>query len=195
MRKVEQIFQGAVDIFAEKGFDRATMDEVAERSGVAKGTLYYHFDGKEDLIAFLMEEGLERLSKYVHEAVAGCDDPAEQLRRAIYGLVRFFDQNRDFCQMLLMGVWFNRERQVQFRQILRNFYSQLAAIIQAGMERGQLRPMPAELSATGLFGLISVISLRVILDGDAMDCEQLGNFIFQQYLNGARICGEKETSL
>ncbi|MZP29690.1 TetR family transcriptional regulator [Heliobacterium undosum] len=186
MRKVEQIFQGAVDIFAEKGFDRATMDEVAERSGVAKGTLYYHFDGKEDLIAYLMEEGTERLSQYVRDAVAGSDDPTEQLRRAIHALVRFFDQNRDFCQLLLMGVWFNRERQVQFRQSLHKFYGQLSGIILSGIEKGRLRSMPAELSATGLFGLVSVISLRVILDGDSMDCEQLGDFLFEQYLNGAK---------
>ncbi|MBM7867715.1 TetR family transcriptional regulator [Heliobacterium gestii] len=189
MRKVEQIFQGAVDIFAEKGFDRATMDEVAERSGVAKGTLYYHFDGKEDLIAFLMEEGTERLSEYIREAVAGTEDPIEQLRQAIHALVRFFDQNRDFCQLMLVGVWFNRERQTQFRQFLHQFYNHLSGIILSGMEQGQLRPMPAELSATGLFGLVSVVALRVILDGEAINCEQLGDFLFQQYVHGARSQG------
>ncbi|MBC9785411.1 TetR/AcrR family transcriptional regulator [Heliobacterium chlorum] len=192
MRKAKQIFQGAVDVFAEKGFDRATMDEVAERSGVAKGTLYYHFGGKEDLIRFLMEEGVGQLTEHVEQARNQSADPVEQLRRAIEAQIVFFDQNREFCQLLLKGVWSTSDRQIQFREIMQKYFNQLQEIIDAGIAHKQLRAMPAEWAAVSLFGMVSIVSLRVILQGRPIDRKELTEFLFQQYLYGASLPEEKQ---
>lgn len=49
--KKQQIFKAAVDLFLDKGFDGTSMDEVAERAGVSKQTVYSHFNSKEDLFS------------------------------------------------------------------------------------------------------------------------------------------------
>ena len=45
-----QILGAALDVFAEKGFARATMDEIAEAAGITKGTIYLYFKSKKDLL-------------------------------------------------------------------------------------------------------------------------------------------------
>ena len=51
-----RILNAALDAFEEKGYAASTMEEIAERAGVAKGTLYNYFDGKEALLSGLAEE-------------------------------------------------------------------------------------------------------------------------------------------
>ena len=50
------ILQAAYDVLIEKGYYEASMDEIATRVGISKGTLYLHFKSKEDLIFMLIEE-------------------------------------------------------------------------------------------------------------------------------------------
>ncbi|MCW2278297.1 TetR/AcrR family transcriptional regulator [Heliophilum fasciatum] len=184
MRKANQIFQGAVDAFAEKGFDRATMDEVAERAGVAKGTLYYHFVGKEELICFLMEEGIGQLSSAVAEAVAQTDDPQGQVRAAIGAMVAYSNENRKFCQLLVKCIWSNAERQEQFREILQSYFDRLTGILNHGIHRGVFQPQPMEWAPSAWFGLVTIVILRVILQGQATDQERLVDYLYTQYMYG-----------
>jgi AcrR family transcriptional regulator len=65
--KRERIIDAAWQLFAEKGIDGTTTAEVAERAGIAKGTLFLYASDKDDLVLMLMHERLERTS---NEAVA-----------------------------------------------------------------------------------------------------------------------------
>ncbi|MDD2420990.1 MAG: TetR/AcrR family transcriptional regulator [Heliobacteriaceae bacterium] len=186
MRKADQIFRGAIDVFAEKGFDRATMDEVAERAGVAKGTLYYYFKGKEDLISFLMEEGIQQLISRIKARSGKAQDPLDQLRQAIYTLVCFFDENQDFCKLLLKGIWSNADREKQFRQSLYRFYEQLRPILVAGIEAKAFWPVPVDWAVVALFGLTTIVSLRVILNGNRINRQELADYLFDQFVDGVR---------
>ena len=54
--KRSAILRAAVEVFAERGYDGARMREVAERAGVADGTLYLYFEGKEAILVSILEE-------------------------------------------------------------------------------------------------------------------------------------------
>jgi len=58
MTKQERILDAAIDIFTTRGFADTRMDEVAERAGVAKGTVYLHFDSKEALFQAVVDNAL-----------------------------------------------------------------------------------------------------------------------------------------
>jgi AcrR family transcriptional regulator len=53
----ERILEAALDLFSEQGFDKTSLRQVAERVGVTKAGLYYHFPSKEDLLSSLVERG------------------------------------------------------------------------------------------------------------------------------------------
>ena len=78
--KRAQILQGAARIFAQDGYEGASMSRIATEANVSKGTLYNHFESKADLFAaFVQQEARCRLSQ-IFCAVDGDDDPAETLR-------------------------------------------------------------------------------------------------------------------
>ena len=53
-----KIFETSMKLFAEKGYDATSIEEITATVGVAKGTLYYHFASKEEIFNFLIEEGI-----------------------------------------------------------------------------------------------------------------------------------------
>ena len=54
-----KIFEISMDLFAKKGYEATSIEEITSVVGVAKGTLYYHFATKEEIFNFLVEEGLK----------------------------------------------------------------------------------------------------------------------------------------
>ena len=78
----EAILQTTCQLLGEKGFDTMTMDDVAQGVGIAKASLYKHFNSKEDLCCAAMVQVLERVRAYVGslDTVAA---PADQLRSVV----------------------------------------------------------------------------------------------------------------
>ena len=56
-----KIFETSMKLFAEKGYDATSIEEITSVVGVAKGTLYYHFSSKEEIFHFLVDEGMKLL--------------------------------------------------------------------------------------------------------------------------------------
>ena len=82
----------AAELFAEFGLDATKMEDVAAATGVPKATLYYYFDGKEDILAFLFSEILDEVARAIDEAVQADGTAAERLRLAIVAHLRVFEE-------------------------------------------------------------------------------------------------------
>ena len=65
----EQILEAAYQLFHESGFSAATMDQIAERAELAKGTLYLYFKSKEEVYYALLDRGLEILIGLLEDKV------------------------------------------------------------------------------------------------------------------------------
>jgi AcrR family transcriptional regulator len=149
----EKLFQAAFSLFAEKGFERATMDEIAARSGVARATLYYYFRGKDDLFVFLLERGVTMLGSVLGEATQHGDTARARLEQA---LDRMIDLMAEFRDVLLVAMQ-------QFGRIaLTNdaaheiFHERATAtlrgILEDGARDGTLKAVDAEQTALAIFG-------------------------------------------
>lgn len=99
----QSILQAAREVFLEDGFYRATVDSVAERAEVSKGTVYLYFESKETILAHLLLDGLEALVGYLAEAYA-LDDPLaadERLRRLCWAYLQFFQREPVYFRFLM----------------------------------------------------------------------------------------------
>jgi AcrR family transcriptional regulator len=67
--RVRQIVDAAEDIFFSKGVDAATIDEIAERAEISKGTVYLYFKSKEELIATVFGRALGILREFIRENI------------------------------------------------------------------------------------------------------------------------------
>ena len=97
------ILQAARETFFENGFHHATVDSVAKRAEVSKGTVYLYFDSKEALLAHLLLEGLEDLVAELEQACATTSDlPAdEQLRALAQAYLHFFREDPQYFPFLM----------------------------------------------------------------------------------------------
>lgn len=182
--RITQILEAAADVFAECGFERAKVDDIAERAGVAKGTIYYHFQGKDELFCALIADLMQRLIARWEQAVATAPDPVERLRRRVEALSRFLLANRRFAVMLLTEAWGNEAHQQVFRAHLRELIRVLERVLREGVQAGVFAVRDTDTAAAGLFGAVSVAVLHAVLAGDAVDEDRIVGQIVDQALQG-----------
>ncbi len=159
----QSILQAAREVFLEKGFSRATMDDVAERAEVSKGTLYLYFESKEALLAHLLLEGLDSLYSYLEEAFAP-DRPLsadERLRRLGRAYLRFFQQEPLYFRFL-MAVNGDRFRDTvtpeMYQEVLQASLEGLNLVVQAieqGVQEGLFPPCDARQAAATLWATLN----------------------------------------
>ncbi|MEU5905893.1 helix-turn-helix domain-containing protein [Micromonospora sp. NPDC047527] len=110
----ERIKAVALELFTEQGYEKTSLREIAERLGVTKAALYYHFKSKDDIVASFVEERLERMDTLI----AWADDQPANLdtRRTLISryadsmfggeqpsVMRFFEQNQTVLKSLVAG--------------------------------------------------------------------------------------------
>lgn len=97
----EKILAAALDVFSSKGFHGTTVDEIAERAELGKGTVYRHFHSKKGLFSELIRSKVAELE----ETVSGAIDPQADVLEIIETYLRiyfaFFDLNRDLYKVLI----------------------------------------------------------------------------------------------
>jgi len=97
----ERILEAAMEVFSHKGFHPATMDEIAEKAGVGKGTLYRYFETKEKLFAELVRLRLEELGATAGSVIDGRDDVLTMISKCIRMYFEFFDRNQRLYRLII----------------------------------------------------------------------------------------------
>jgi AcrR family transcriptional regulator len=93
----ERMLDAAEAVFGKQGFQAASMDEIARKSGITKALLYQYFGSKEGLYEACVERGRADLFELLREAVAGAKPGRPQLAAFVKGYFDFVEENR--------GVW------------------------------------------------------------------------------------------
>jgi AcrR family transcriptional regulator len=151
----ERILDAALGVFSEKGFHVATMDEVADRAGVGKGTLYRYFANKEALFNELVRQRLEELETKARTILDGQDDVLTMITKYVRVYFEFFDQNQSLYRLIV------QERhdiggQVQdlyLKQVKRRVLVLRKKVFEAG-QQGLLKPLDFETVFYGVMGFI-----------------------------------------
>ncbi|MDI6907715.1 MAG: TetR/AcrR family transcriptional regulator [Thermoanaerobacterales bacterium] len=182
--KKRRVFDAAARLFARKGFEKTTVDEIAEAAEVAKGTVYYYFKGKEDLFLFLVEEGMAILKDRVRGAVRGEKDAGRALRRALRTQLRFFREYRDVCLIVLTEAWGTTARQEKLQQMIGDYYTVLEEIVDRGIAEGVLRARDSEVVCGALFGMTVMVALHFFRRPGPADWDLIGDELENILLRG-----------
>jgi len=156
------ILQAALDEFSARGFAAARLDDVAQRAGVAKGTIYLHFADKESLFQELIRSMLHPLIDAV-ELAPKVDLPfpivAERFLdlfvREIYGTRR-----REIIRLMLTeGPRFPKLAEFYYHEVLERVFAAMRGLVQRAIERGELKNdallrFPQLLVAPGLVAIL-----------------------------------------
>jgi AcrR family transcriptional regulator len=100
----QDILNVARQVFSEKSFHQATLEEIAERAEFAKGTIYGYFSSKEDLFENLISEELAIMENQMQEALSGKHNPKQKLHRLIHYLFKYFTERKEFVKIYLSHI-------------------------------------------------------------------------------------------
>ena len=98
------ILAAALDVFSERGFHEASLEDVAARDGISKALIYEHFRSKEDLQRALMETYVHELLERILASTAGAEPGEDRLRRGVQAFLGFVEQRREAWRMLFRNL-------------------------------------------------------------------------------------------
>jgi AcrR family transcriptional regulator len=188
----KQILDAAAQVFADKGFHRATTREIADAADVSEGTIYNYFGSKEDLLIGVMArlgESQQIAMSISPEALdqALSVDPRDFFRATIRARHDFVVQNRPMLHAVLSAILVDRDFAGRYlQQLLEPAVPALEQHMRARVRRGQMRPVNVPLlvrflSAVnlGLLGLLIVGDSLLQSEWESDDLvEDLVGFIF-----------------
>lgn len=156
----QRLFEAAVELIAEQGFSATTVDDIALRARVAKGTVYYNFKSKNDLFEELLRRGIGLLTEEFRRAVAGLP-PRDAVGALVRTQLEYVRRYRAFAQLLLSEMWrTNREWHQTLILLREQAVGVIAETLRAGVDSGDL---PADLdvrvASAALFGIGLVVAV------------------------------------
>ncbi|TNH26781.1 TetR/AcrR family transcriptional regulator [Micromonospora orduensis] len=156
----QRLFVAAVELIAEQGFSATTVDDIAARAGVAKGTVYYNFESKTVLFEELLRHGIGLLTAEFRAAVAGLP-PRAALAALVRAELEYIRRYRAFAQLLLSEMWrTNREWQQTLRLLRSEAIEVIAETVRAGVDSGDLPPdLDVPTASSALFGVGLVVAV------------------------------------
>lgn len=95
-----KIYEAAMELFREKGFEETTMRDIAGKAGVALGGAYYYFSSKDAIVLAFYREMQEDSNEPVLAALAGQKKLKERLRSVLEHRLKVLEPNRKFCAAL-----------------------------------------------------------------------------------------------
>lgn len=183
--KKRKVFEAATRLFAQKGFDKTTVDEIAESAQVAKGTVYYYFKGKEEIFLFLVEEGIAILKTRITDALRdNQDDTRRALQQLFVVQLGFLHEYQDVCRILLADAWGISSRQEKLQELLNDYYLVVGTIIEQGIKEGVLYPQNSEVLCTAIFGMTVVVALHFLNQEKPVPWEQIEKQLNQLLIRG-----------
>lgn len=148
----EAILAAAAHLFRERGFERATLRDIAKAAGVLPGSLHYRYPSKDALLVALMERAVHHVTNAIQAATANESDPRERLRHALRAHLRALLSGDDSV-FVLMFEWRalrgeSREKMVRLRDQYEAFWD---GMLYAAAGAGELRA-GIDLRLVRLFG-------------------------------------------
>jgi TetR/AcrR family transcriptional regulator, fatty acid metabolism regulator protein len=184
----ELILQVAEEVFTESGYE-ASMDEIATRVGIAKGTVYLHFPSKEDLVFAIIQRDIQQLMVKTDEVISSdlsAQSKIEAILLCMYGgifakrmriiasLINSFDSQRQFKEQgkKLSGLW---ER----------LATSISSVLDQGKAAGEFAlDIPTPIMLNAFFSLLSPRSyVQFVVEGKMTE-DELAKYLGRIYFQG-----------
>ncbi|MFE5561378.1 TetR/AcrR family transcriptional regulator [Streptomyces sp. NPDC056544] len=161
----QKLYEAAVTLIAEQGFSATTVDEIAERAGVAKGTVYYNFASKNELFEELLRHGVGLLTASLRTAAEETEASGGNRVEALDAMIRaglvFIDRYPAFTQLYVAELWrTNRAWQSTLMVVRQEAVAVVEKVLREGVERGELSAeIDVPLTAAAMVGMVLVAAL------------------------------------
>lgn len=184
--KRERILRAATDVFAQSGYFNAKVSEIARTAGVADGTIYLYFDGKEDLLVSIFRDHTRNYLQSLERDLCRSNKPEERIRIAIRHHLETLGRDRalaivaqvELRHSLKFMTLLSHQEVADYLNILRKIVEQGQS---DGAFRGNLHP---QLVAKSIFGILDEMVTSWVLSDKAYDLAAQFDQVADLVLNG-----------
>jgi TetR/AcrR family transcriptional regulator, fatty acid metabolism regulator protein len=188
-----QILRAAAKVFAAKGYERATIADIAKEARVAEGSIYNYFKNKGDLLVGLPRQVIQpRIESLSLAATAQSGSPEEMLTLMARTMVRAIRENAHIFRILLTALpsMTKKTRQQYLDQVVLYATGMLRAFFEEQIRQGVFRPgLSADILALGFVGMFfPTVLLQSVVQVDLaepMDEDQVITTCVRVFMNGA----------
>ena len=170
----EQITTAATKIFAEQGFDKARMDDIASEAKLSKGTLYLYFKSKDAIIKHILDQLFARELSGLQSLK---DDPRPASEKLFFFTEQMIGGMKAWTKLIpimyeFLGRLF-RQTVVQeaFKSYFRSYLDLLTPIIQQGIDSGEFKAENAKDVAITIGAIFEGTILLWVYDSESIDLE------------------------
>lgn len=169
------------DRVLEPGTD-VRIDELAELTGVPRATLYYYFSGKDDVLAFLLAQKIERGTAAVADAAHGPGTPTQRLEAVLRAMLWAMADHPALCTRL-MGTMATEGGGHIMLEIERAIMAPVRELLNAGQAAGEFADVDPVDATTSLVGAVSMVAMRHTINGD-FNPQTVADRLVPQLLHG-----------
>ncbi|HEV7238559.1 MAG TPA: TetR/AcrR family transcriptional regulator [Thermoanaerobaculia bacterium] len=154
--KRERILRAAVDVFAEHGYFNAKVAQIAKAAGVADGTIYLYFDGKEDVLITIFREHTRSYLRTLEQAMANINRAEDRLRTAVRHHLETLGRDRALAVVSQVELRHSLKFLSLFsQQEVADYLNVIRKIVEHGQEEGAFRRnVHPQLAAKAIFGVL-----------------------------------------
>ena len=174
-----KIFETSMKLFAEKGYDATSIEEITATVGVAKGTLYYHFASKEEIFNFLIEEGIKLLQNSVDIKTAKHSNYIDKIKAIVLIQIKIVAKYENIITIILSQFWGTEQRNKKCQNLV---YEYIGQIEKSEIKEGDTRAIASE-----IYGLICSTLVYKKREGEDMDVMRLYHEYENTVINGLRV--------
>ncbi len=163
--KRRHILEAAVEVFANAGFHRSRVSDVARAANVADGTIYLYFKSKDEILLSIFEEAMAEMIEAVEVKLAPLDDPFEKLRTFTAFHMTRVERHRSVAKVLQVELRLSHTFMREYKPTkLKEYLDIVGRIVEEGQARGLMRlEANPTIVRRALFGALDEIAMQWIL--------------------------------
>jgi TetR/AcrR family fatty acid metabolism transcriptional regulator len=186
------IIQAAKEVFIEKGYYETSIEEIALKVGVAKGTIYLHFPSKEALVLAIVKKSVEMFVQEVEAVIASEKTVRAKLEAIlVFMYTGIFGEEKRFFNALFTSSDLRRlleEKKSVVRPLIENVYAKIGLLLEEGKANGEFdATIPTAVLLSSFFQLLSPHSYERLITHDGLPPAELGHYLAQIYFCGIAV--------
>jgi AcrR family transcriptional regulator len=182
-RRRRQLLDVALQVFAERGFHDASMNDIAVMAGVTKPVLYQHFASKRELFTELLSDVGRELQDTITKAVTAAETPHEMVELGFAAYFHFVNDHRNAFRLFYGG---SMARDDEFSEVVNETETSVAALVAELIEIPGLAAGQRQVLGHGIVGMIEGASIHWLKSNSDADPQALAKQLADLAWRGLR---------
>ena len=189
MDKKNEIISAAMEIFAQNGYQEATISSIAEKAGVADATIYEYFKNKEDLLFSIPEEKMKEVISQASLHLQGIKGALNKIRKFAWFYLWFFENNANWASVVMLNLKTNKRfANTPANQLVRDFLKIVIDIVEEGKSEGSIRKeVNPYIFRSMLVGMIENLTIRWLVLNKPEKLSTLANEVTELLIQALKV--------